>query len=55
MKKMRTHLGFEITVNDSMMSHENQRHQHLTREASNEGCREPNKAIGFDELIEVDA
>lgn len=38
-----------------MMSHEDQRHQHLASESTDERRREPNEAIGFDELVEIDA
>lgn len=41
-------------MNDTVVSHQRQRLQHLTREPPNERCREPNKAIGLDQLVQVD-
>jgi hypothetical protein len=49
------YLRLQIAVNDAVVPHQRQRHQHLTREAAYEGCCETNKAIRFDEFVEVDA
>lgn len=38
-----------------MVTHESQRLEHLVREPPNEPSREPDKAVGLDELVEVDA
>lgn len=41
-------------MHDAMVSHERQRKEHLTCEASDESSGEANETIRFDELIEVD-
>lgn len=38
-----------------MVAHEREGLKHLTREATNETCREPVEIVRLDELIEVDA
>lgn len=40
-------------MNDSVLPHQRQRHQHLTREATNERGRESNESIGFDQFVQV--
>ena len=45
------HLGFKVTVYNAVVTHESERHEHLTRETTDEGSRKPDKAIRFDQLI----
>jgi hypothetical protein len=49
-----THLWFEIAMNDTMMSHQRQRHEHLTRKSSNQSSGKPSKSVSLDKLIKVD-
>ena len=42
-------------MNNAVVPHQRQRHQHLTLETAYEGRCETNKAIRFDELVEIDA
>ena len=47
------YLWLEVAVDDPVMTHEDQRLQHLTGEPPNEPCREPDKAVRLDKLVEV--
>jgi hypothetical protein len=42
-------------VDDAMLAEEDERLEHLDGEAPDEGRREAGKAVGLDELVEVDA
>jgi len=50
-----TNLWLKITVHYAMMPHQAQRQDHLTREASYQSSREPNKPVCFDQFVQVDA
>lgn len=41
-------------MDDTMMSHERQGQEHLRSEPPNEGSREAHKAIGLDQLVQVE-
>jgi hypothetical protein len=45
------HLGLKVAVYNTVVSHQRKGHEHLARETPNEGRREPDKAIRFDELV----
>lgn len=47
-------LRLEITVHYAMMPHQAQRQDHLTREASYQSSREPNKPVRLDQFVQVD-
>jgi hypothetical protein len=47
----RSHLGFKITVYNAVMTHESERHEHLTRETTDESSRKPNEAVRLDQLV----
>ena len=50
-----TYFGLEVTVYDTMMTHEGERLQHLACEpADKTGC-EAMEVVRLDELVEVDA
>jgi hypothetical protein len=49
------YLWFQITMNDAMVPHQGQWHQHLARETAYEACCETNKTVCLDELVEVNA
>lgn len=49
------HLGFEIAVNDAMMTKEGERSEDLHGKATNEGRRESSKTVRLDEFVEIDA
>jgi hypothetical protein len=42
-------------MNNAVLSHQRQGHQHLICEAANERGRESDESIGFDQFIQVDA
>ena len=46
-----TDLGFQVTVDYTVMTHKNQRTQYLRREAPNQDRRESGKLIRLDQLI----
>ena len=50
-----TYFGLEVTVHDTMMTHERERLQHLACEpADKTGC-EAMEVVRLDQLIQVDA
>ena len=46
-----SHLGFKVTVYNAVVAHESERHEHLTRETTDEGSRKSNEAVCLDQLI----
>jgi len=47
----RSHLGFKVTVYNAVMTHESERHEHLTRETTDESSRKPDEAVRLDQLV----
>jgi len=47
-------LWLQIAMDDSMMAHQAQGHDHLTGEPPNQGGREAHETIGLDQLVQVD-
>lgn len=46
-----SHLGLKVAVHNTVVSHQSEGQEHLARETADEGRREPDKAIRFDELV----
>jgi hypothetical protein len=49
-----TYLWLQIAMDDSMMAHQAQGHDHLAGEPPNQGGREAHETIGLDQLVQVD-
>ena len=47
----RSHLRFKVTVYNAVMTHEIERHEHLTRETTDESSRKPDEAVRLDQLV----
>ena len=50
-----TYLWLQITVHNTMVSHQRERLQHLVRKPPDETGREPMEVVRLDQLVEVDA
>jgi len=46
-----SHLGFKVTVYNVVMTHESERHEHLTYKTTDESSRKPNEAVRLDQLV----
>lgn len=54
-RSARTYLGFEIAVDNAMVTHQREGLQHLACEPSNETGCEAMEVVRLDQLVEVDA
>lgn len=49
----KTRLWFQIAVDDPVVAHQTQRHDHLTCESPNQRGGEADEAIGLDQFVQI--